>query len=328
MPDIKLPDGPKIGVVLSSGGGRGVYAHTGFLLALQELGIGVGAVAGCSAGALVGGVFASGTPLRAWADTIARVRTKEYWAPDSKLRLMWEFAVKHGQGYTGLSNTEAAIDFCRRNLAAQTFEESPIPFYALAMNLTRGEKTLFSSGELAPRLMASAAMPVLYRPVEIEGELYTDGAVIELSPAEALCCKHQLDALIVHHVAIRRDGGGGLAWAASQPWTLVEILALLLYRQRPWYLSDNPIAVHRCPGGCGAPVVVLEPRLPDLQWPLSRGGVDVQLAAAGQTKSLLAPITERLKSEPRTVPVTVAEPSPAGATCHSDKEQPQGEDHG
>lgn len=63
---------PRIGVVLSSGGVRGVYAHTGFLLALEHLGIPVAAAAGCSAGAVVGGIAASGADLNAWSDARAR----------------------------------------------------------------------------------------------------------------------------------------------------------------------------------------------------------------------------------------------------------------
>ncbi len=95
--------------------------------------------------------------------------------------------VQKGRGYTGLSGTDAAVEFLRRNLAVQTFEECAIPFNALAMNLGHRAKTLFAEGELASRIMDSAVMPVLYRPVEIDGELYTDGAVIELAPTEADC---------------------------------------------------------------------------------------------------------------------------------------------
>ncbi len=171
----------KVGVVLSSGGGRGVFAHTGFLLALEQLGVEIGAIAGCSAGALVGGVYASGTDLQQWADHIANVDTREYWTPDSWSRFIWQMAVRKGRGYTGISDNRAAINFIRSNLASQTFETCPIPFYSLATNLTQGGKTLFSSGDLAPRIMASAAMPVLYRPVEIDGELFSDGATIELA---------------------------------------------------------------------------------------------------------------------------------------------------
>ncbi len=293
----------RIGVVLSSGGGRGIYAHTGFLLALQKLGIKVSAVAGCSAGAVVGGIAASGTDLQLWSDTIASVKTREYWTPDPWLQFIWRLVVNKGRGYTGLSDAEAAIAFCRRNLAVQTFEECRVPFYSLAMDLGRGTKVLFSEGELAPRMMASAAMPLLYRPVEIEGRLYTDGAVIELAPSEAICCKHGLDALIIHHTAVHREGGEGLAWAVKQPWSLVEILYLLLYRHRPWYLSDQPLTFHRCPYGCGVPIIVLESDLPELVWPLSTGGPKLQAAAMSQTLTRLQPFTEMLIRDPRRLPL-------------------------
>ena len=293
----------RIGVVLSSGGGRGVYAHTGFLLALQKLGIEASAVAGCSAGALVGGIAASGADLQRWSEVIAGVHTREYWTPDSWLQFIWRLLVNKGRGYTGLSDTEAAIAFCRRNLAVQTFEECRLPFYSLAMDLGSGTKMLFSEGELAPRIMASAAMPLLYRPVEIEGRLYTDGAVIELAPTEAICCKHGLDALIVHHTAVHREGVEGMARAMKQPWSLIEILYLLLYRHRPWYLSDQPLTFHRCPHGCGVPIIALECDLPELVWPLNTGGPKVQAAAMSQALARLQPYAEMLIGDPRRLPL-------------------------
>jgi len=288
----------KVGVVLSSGGGRGVYAHTGFLLALEQMGIEVAAIAGCSAGALVGGVYASGRSLRQWAECIANVQTRSYWTPDSWSRFFWQMIVHKGRGYTGLSDNKTAIEFIRSNLVAQTLESCRIPFYSLATNLTQGSKTLFSTGDLAPRIMASAAMPVLYRPVELGGDFFCDGATIELSSTEAICCRHQLDALIVHHTAANREGPEALKNALQRPWTLAEILNLLLYSKRPWYLSDQPIAFHHCRCGCGVPVVVVEPNLPELSWPLSKGGVDVQASAKQQAEMLLGPHADTLRLEP------------------------------
>lgn len=320
----------RIGVVLSSGGGRGVYAHTGFLLALQKLGIEVSAVAGCSAGALVGGIAASGADLNKWSDVIAGVKTREYWTPDSWLQFIWRLIVNKGRGYTGLSDTAAAIAFCRRNLAVQTFDECRVPFYSLAMDLGRGTKVLFSAGDMAPRMMASAAMPLLYRPVEIEGGLYTDGAVIELAPSEAICCKHGLDALIVHHTAVHREGGEGLAWALKQPWSLIEILYLLIYRHRPWYLSDQPLTFHRCPHGCGAPIITLECDLPELVWPLNSGGSKLQAAAMSETLARLQPYAEMLIRDPRQLPLPrtgerrAATQADRRNTCH---ETEQGKDY-
>ncbi|MBI5450705.1 MAG: patatin-like phospholipase family protein [Gammaproteobacteria bacterium] len=326
MEEVKKP--ARIGVVLSSGGGRGVYAHTGFLLALRQLGIEVSAIAGCSAGALVGGIAASGADLQQWSQVIASVRTREYWTPDPWLQFVWRLAVNKGRGYTGLSDTAAAIAFCRRNLAVQTFEECRVPFYSLAMDLGRGAKVLFAAGELAPRMMASAAMPLLYRPVEIAGSLYTDGAVIELAPTEAICCKHNLDALIVHHTSVHREGGEGMAWAVRQPWSLIEILNLLLYRHRPWYLSDQPLAFQRCPHGCGTPLIVLECDLPELVWPLNSGGPRVQAAALSQSLASLQPYAGILMSDPHRLPlprVSAGQAATPAARCNTAPEPEDGE---
>lgn len=297
----------RIGVVLSSGGGRGIYAHTGFLLALKRMGIDIRASAGCSAGAVVGGVAASGADLQQWVHTITQVARNEFWTPDSLPRFLWQMTVRQGRGYTGLSSANAAIDFCRRHLAVQTFDECHYPFHAVAVDLGRGRKVVFSAGELAPRMMASAAMPVLYRPVEIDENYYCDGALIELAPMDAICCKHQLDVLIIHHVSQRLDEPGSLKRALQRRWAMAEILGRLLYNQRPWYLSDERLTFRHCPDGCGAVVVVIEPELPELRWPLIEGGPRVLAMAMAQTSELLQPHLDALRTYPRTrLPTTSA----------------------
>ena len=284
-------------MVLSSGGGRGVFAHTGFLQALENLDIEVAAIAGCSAGALVGGVYASGTDLQTWEKSLAEIDSREYWTPDSWLKFFWKMIVYKGRGYTGLSDTKAAIEFIRNNLTTKTFEQCRLPFYCFASNLTQGTKALFSEGELAPRIMASAAMPVLYRPVQLDGELFCDGATIELSSTEAICCRYQLDALIVHHASVCREGSGGINHALQSRWTIAEIIHLLLYRKRPWYLSNQALSFHHCRCGCEAPVIVVEPDLPEISWPLSKGGPEVQVEAQRQAEKLLQPYVAALKND-------------------------------
>jgi len=278
----------RIGVVLSSGGGRGVFAHTGFLQAIEQLQIEVSAIAGCSAGALVGGIYASGTQLSQWADSLTKIEPGDYWTPDPWWRFVWQVLVRKGKGYTGISDNKKAIQFIRQHLSVGTFEECRIPFYCLAFNLSQSGKTLFDKGELAPCIMASAAIPILYRPVEIEGEWFSDGAAIELAPTDAVCCKQNLDILIVHHTAaIYRPGQDTLTHALSQSWSMLELLYMQFYKERPWYISNKPYSEHLCPCGCGARVVVLEPDLPELSWPFGSEGVDLQIRAREQALELL-----------------------------------------
>ena len=278
----------KIGVVLSSGGGPGVFAHTGFLLALEKMGIKPVAVSGCSAGALVGGIYASGRDLRQWAKALHTIRPQEYWQPDPTWQFLWNMMAQKGRGYTGLSDTDGAIEVIRKQLQAKTFETCSMPFYSLAINLTHENKALFSSGELAPAIMASAAIPAFYRPVEIDGQLYSDGAVIGMTPTEAICCKHKLDAVIIHYIAPENRGPDGLDKAMKRPWTIVEIIQRLLHHEKPWYLSGKPVDTTNCRCGCNAPFVVIEADLPDMEWPPEKGGIKIQRSVYRKTMKLLA----------------------------------------
>jgi len=289
----KKTDKLRIGIVLSSGGARGVFAHTGFLQAIEELDIDIAAMAGCSAGALVGGIYASGTSISKWSDVLATTSPRDYWRPDSKLRFLWQMIMKRGRGYTGFSETDTAINFIRKQLTAATFANCRIPFYSLAMNLTHSVKTFFGEGELAPRIMASAAIPILYRPVEIDGELFSDGATLDLAPTDAICCKHDLDILIVHHTAIHCQGKEGLHRVITQPWSLLEILYLQLYSERPWYLVNMPVNETHCQCGCGAVVLVLKPDLPELGWPMRGDGLKLQESARIQGIELLSQQMEK-----------------------------------
>jgi len=293
------PGTPRIGVVLSSGGVRGTYAHTGFLQALQRLEIPITASAGCSAGALVGGFIASGTPLEAWVTTLAGITSCDFWTPDSVFRLIWEMTAHKGRGYTGLSDTSAALKFIRDNLAVDTFDECLYPFHVLAVNLGTGKKAMFSDGALAPCMTASSAMPILYDPVRIDGEYYCDGALVDFAPTDAICCHHQLDVVIVHHVSQHFGIHRNLDMALRDSWAMLEIINRLVFREQPWYLSGEPLSLHHCPCGCGAIVIVIEPELPVMRWPITKGGDTVQRSAREQTESLLQPYRVAMLNDPR-----------------------------
>jgi len=292
---------PRVGIVLSSGGGRGVYGHTGFMLALDSLKVQICASAGCSAGAVVGGVIASGTNIHDWAEAVTHVRKEQFWTPYTTLQLLYRFGLNKGRGFVGLSETTTAIRFLTKQLAVETFAECIYPFAAVAVNLGDGRKVEFNNGPLAPKIMASAAMPGLYEPVKIDGQYYTDGAIIDLSPAEAICCHQQLDVLLIHHVAQRNYTTRELQSAYKKPWTIMNILHRLIYRKRPWYATGKPRSIHSCPCGCKAVIVILEPTLPELTWPVTSGAVNIIDQARSQTLAELQPILGSLGTAPRSL---------------------------
>lgn len=308
-------DAPRIGIVLSSGGGRGIYAHTGFLLALEKLQISIKAVAGCSAGAIVGGIFASGARLDDWSQAITQLETKQFWTPRPLWQLLYQLVIKKGQGLLGVSDAAAAMRFLSRQLAVKTFKACRYPFHVSTVNLGSGRKALLSEGELAHAMMASAAMPFLYEPINIDGEYYTDGAIIDLSPTDAICCRHQLDTLIVHHVAQRDYTSAGLKHALTRRWSVIEVARRIVYRETPWYATGEPTSMHKCPCDCGANILVLEPRLPDLVWPITEEGKPILEAARKQAKDQLGQRMDLIQQFRKDSSVKVSQKPAADSHC-------------
>jgi len=85
------------------------------------------------------------------------------------------------------AGSEGPVRVARRYLDRQTFEELKTPLYILAANLTNGQPKLFSSGRIVPAMLASSAVPGVFPPVVLDGQVYADGGLLEWDAcAEAL----------------------------------------------------------------------------------------------------------------------------------------------
>ncbi len=173
----------KTGLVLSGGGGRGI-AHLGAIKALLELGIKPDMIAGASAGAIAGAFYAAGFSV------------------EKMLDIVLEQKIFHFPGFSwhkdGLLNTRAVVNTCRMYLDDISFEKLNLPFYAAATNLNTAETEYFSTGDVATAIAASSAVPGIFEPVELNGNLYADGGILNNFPIEPLIGK--CDILIGIHV--------------------------------------------------------------------------------------------------------------------------------
>jgi NTE family protein len=194
---------PRIGLVLSGGGARGV-AHIGVLKVLEEQHVPIDAIAGTSMGAVVGGLYASGLSAR----EIERIMTSLNWQEafrdrppreDLTLRRKQEdenFLVKfplglHGHKVLlpkGLIQGQRLNQMLRRltlPVARITnFDELPTPFRALATDLETGDPVTLESGDLTSAMRASMSAPGVFAPVERDGRLLVDGGISENLPVD------------------------------------------------------------------------------------------------------------------------------------------------
>lgn len=163
-----------IGLVLSGGGVRGM-AHIGVIKAMQEFGIEATVVAGSSVGALVGALYAADKPvldmLRFFKET-----------PLFKYNY---FAVAK----PGFINTERFTETFQDYFPEDSFEALKKKLHVVATNLEQGEEIFISQGELIKPLLASAALPPVFSPVEYNGALHADGGIMNNFPSEPVLDK-------------------------------------------------------------------------------------------------------------------------------------------
>jgi len=171
---------PKTAFVLGGGGNLGAV-QVGQLKALLTNGILPDVVVGCSVGALNGAAIA-GEPTLAEVDRLAELWSRlgrEDIFPASKFgRGPWMF-VRNGLSAFPDHGLRRVIDGWMKNTL---FEETKVPFWAVATCLRTGREHWFHSGDLRRSLLASTALPGVFPPVSIDGNSYIDGGVVNNVP--------------------------------------------------------------------------------------------------------------------------------------------------
>ncbi|GIE29650.1 patatin [Actinoplanes italicus] len=158
----------RIGLALGGGAVRGA-AHIGVLDVLDRAGLRPAIITGTSAGALVGALYASGmSPTE-----IAKVAQT----------LRWARLVRPGRTRKALFETSKLGLFLETALGGVEFGDLPIPFAAIACDLTTGREVVMRSGPVASAILASAAIPGVFSPVERDGHLLVDGGLVTMVPA-------------------------------------------------------------------------------------------------------------------------------------------------
>jgi len=180
----------KTGIVLAGGSLKGMYNHTGFLLALKNLGIKIDAVIGTSAGSISGGYIAAGGSPEKLREILIDLRADDYIDKISTWKLGWKL-FKKLRGVSGLIKGEALQKYIEKKFPVRTFEETPIPFYAHTVNISRVREEIFHSGELAPAIRASASIPYIFALAPIKDSngvinYYWDGGVVGYNALEEL----------------------------------------------------------------------------------------------------------------------------------------------
>jgi len=198
----------KVGLVLSGGAARG-FAHVGVIEALNEHGIYPDVVSGVSAGAIAGVLYCDGYGPEEMLEIIK----------DRSLFRYISLAIPKN-GLLSMDNMQKVLD---EALRAKRFEDMKIPFYCNATNLNKGTAEYFHKGELLQKVMASATIPMLFKPVVMNGYTYVDGGVMDNFPVKPIWEK--VDKIIGVHV--------------NPTGEVKEVKGLIKVAERSFHLSVN-----------------------------------------------------------------------------------------
>jgi len=189
---------PRLGIAFSSGF-FGFFAHAGFLAGIRQNGIAPSAYTGASSGAIVAAMAASGMDDEEIKGMLFGIKKSDFWDPDP-WHTVFSRATRLFKGYTGYLRGESFASLLSR-LPVKHIEDCKIPLGISATDLTRKKGGVFTSGNLAKAVQASGSVPMLFKPVSINGSLYSDGGVIGKAPVKALADLSDLDLIIVHYVS-------------------------------------------------------------------------------------------------------------------------------
>lgn len=195
-----------------SSGFFGFFAHAGMLLALEEHGLVPARITGASAGALVGCARASGLGARATLDALLSLRREDFWDPAP------------GLGFLRGSLFRAHL---ANLLPVATFEACALPFAVSVHEWATRRTRVMDRGELVPAVYASCAVPLLFHPIRLDGNLCADGGIAD---RWGLAATRPGERVFYHHIGSRspwrRAGSPALAIPDRQNLAALELLDL------------------------------------------------------------------------------------------------------
>jgi len=213
---------PKIGLVLSGGGAKGM-AHIGALKVIEEAGIEIDYIGGSSMGAIIGALYASGytaTELDSLfkvtnigsliQDNLPRSAKTFYEKDDSeryaltlpfkKFKVTVPPAISGGQN---IYNEFVRLLYHVKDI--DDFNKLPTPFVCIATDIETGKQVVLNSGYLPEAILASGTLPSLFEPTVIDDKVLIDGGVVNNYPIDEV---RAMGAEIIIGVDVQHDLSG------------------------------------------------------------------------------------------------------------------------
>jgi NTE family protein len=204
------------------------YAHTGMLATLTAQGFRPRGASGSSAGALVGGLWASGLEAEAMSNVLLSLKRDDFWDPGA------------GAGLLTGKKFDAVL---RRILPVPEMSETRVPTAISVFDIYRRRTTVLRTGDMALAIRASCAVPAMFQPVWIDKRPYWDGGIKDRPGLDGMA---DGERVLFHHIASRspwrRADSAGLGIPRRK--NLVTLVIDELPRSGPFSLDAGKQALN------------------------------------------------------------------------------------
>ncbi len=158
-----------IALALGGGGVKGI-AHIGVIRILEQAGFSIKAVAGTSAGGLVGSIYSFGKTVDEIEDIVLHI---------NQSRLFFRTRDDDGASILGLGGIVHTLS---EHLGDATFKDLKIPFACTAVDTISMQEYILDHGRVADAVLATIAVPGVFSPREVNGAILVDGGVLDPVP--------------------------------------------------------------------------------------------------------------------------------------------------
>jgi|YNPBryBLVA2012_1023415.scaffolds.fasta_scaffold03287_4 NTE family protein len=210
---------PRIGLALSGGGARGL-AHIGVLKVLEREGIPISCLAGTSMGGVIAAAYAAGLSVGLIEQEALRMSQRRHWLS----------LIDRTPARRGLLQGQKVTEYLAQWLGHLTFDQLRLPLALVAVDLNSEQKVVLRSGSVLTAVRATIAVPGVFTPVELDGQMLVDGGLLDNLPADVA---REMGADVVVAVDVATDNAG-VAYLAEQmrrrrflPSALADLLDVL-----------------------------------------------------------------------------------------------------
>lgn len=239
---------PKIGLVLSGGGARGL-SHIGVLKSLEEANIQIDYLSGTSMGGLVAAAYSAGLSPHE-IENIALEHTA--------IRKIFALA-DPVLPRKGLLHGERVQAFLKEHIGERTFDQLNIPITLVTVDLNTGKEVHMNTGRVVDAVRATISIPGIFSPVERDSQRLVDGGLLNNLPVDV---NKKMGAEFIVAVDVHPSYDGNSFWQELGQkklfsWTIGDFIAVLgdslevvIEQQKNNMLKLNP------------PDILIEPAIP------------------------------------------------------------------